>query len=114
MKLGWDSRTGLEWRLSAWKSPDDPSLGELNYGLEQNNYPKVIMKKGTEKYFRTGPWNGYGHSGVYEKANQVYNYSFVSSKDEVYYIFHLIICNFISSFEPNPVLASVVHMGRSR
>uniref|UniRef100_A0A2N9GR75 Bulb-type lectin domain-containing protein n=1 Tax=Fagus sylvatica TaxID=28930 RepID=A0A2N9GR75_FAGSY len=83
MKLGWDSRTGLEWRLSAWKSPDDPSLGELNYGLEQNNYPKVIMKKGTEKYFRTGPWNGYGHSGVYEKANQVYNYSFVSSKDEM-------------------------------
>uniref|UniRef100_A0A2N9HTB4 non-specific serine/threonine protein kinase n=1 Tax=Fagus sylvatica TaxID=28930 RepID=A0A2N9HTB4_FAGSY len=84
MKLGWDSRTGLEWRLSAWKSPDDPSLGELNYGLEQNNYPQVIMKKGTEKYFRTGPWNGYGHSGVYEKANQVYNYSFVSSKDELF------------------------------
>ena len=27
MKLGWDLRTGLERRLTAWKSPDDPSPG---------------------------------------------------------------------------------------
>jgi hypothetical protein len=34
MKLGWDLRIGLEWHLSAWKSLEDPSSGELNYGLE--------------------------------------------------------------------------------
>jgi hypothetical protein len=66
MKMGWDLRTGLEWRLSAWKSPDDPSPGELTYGIEHNNYPEVAMKKGSVKYFRTGPWNGHGHSGVPE------------------------------------------------
>ena len=38
MKLGWDLRTGLEWRLSAWKSLDDPSPGELTYGIERHNY----------------------------------------------------------------------------
>jgi hypothetical protein len=91
MKLGWDLRTGLEWRLSAWKSPDDPSPGELTYGIEHHNYPELVMKKGSEKYFRTGPWNGLGYSGVPElKANPVFNYSFVSNKDEVYYIFHMI------------------------
>jgi hypothetical protein len=49
------------------------------------------MKKGSEKYFRSSAWNGHGYSGVPElKANQVFNYSFVSNKDEVYYIFHMI------------------------
>uniref|UniRef100_A0A2N9ELE2 Apple domain-containing protein n=1 Tax=Fagus sylvatica TaxID=28930 RepID=A0A2N9ELE2_FAGSY len=91
MKMGWDLRTSLEWRLSAWKSPDDPSPGELSYGIEHNNYPKVAMKKGSVKYFRTGPWNGHGHSGVPElKPNQVFKYNLVSNKDEVYYIFHMI------------------------
>uniref|UniRef100_A0A2N9HCP4 non-specific serine/threonine protein kinase n=1 Tax=Fagus sylvatica TaxID=28930 RepID=A0A2N9HCP4_FAGSY len=80
MKLGWDSRIGLEWRLSAWKSPDDPSPGELNYGIEHNNYPEAAIKNGTEKYFKTGPWNGLGYNGVPTlKANPVYNYSFVST-----------------------------------
>uniref|UniRef100_A0A2N9F9S6 Bulb-type lectin domain-containing protein n=1 Tax=Fagus sylvatica TaxID=28930 RepID=A0A2N9F9S6_FAGSY len=64
MKLGWDSRTGQEWRLSAWKSPDDPSPGELTYAIPHNNYPELVMKKGSEKYFRTGPWNGHVYSGV--------------------------------------------------
>uniref|UniRef100_A0A2N9I4B6 non-specific serine/threonine protein kinase n=1 Tax=Fagus sylvatica TaxID=28930 RepID=A0A2N9I4B6_FAGSY len=73
----------LEWRLYAWKSPDDPSPGELSYGIEHNNYPEVAMKKGLVKYFRTGPWNGHGHSGVPElKPNQVFKYNFVSNKDE--------------------------------
>uniref|UniRef100_A0A2N9H741 Receptor-like serine/threonine-protein kinase n=1 Tax=Fagus sylvatica TaxID=28930 RepID=A0A2N9H741_FAGSY len=50
------SRTGLEWHLFAWKSPDDPSPGELTYAIQHNNYPEVVMKKGSEKYFRTSPW----------------------------------------------------------
>uniref|UniRef100_A0A2N9ICC8 Bulb-type lectin domain-containing protein n=1 Tax=Fagus sylvatica TaxID=28930 RepID=A0A2N9ICC8_FAGSY len=46
MKIGWNSRNGLEWRLSAWKSPDDPSPGDLTYGIENHNYPESVMKKG--------------------------------------------------------------------
>jgi hypothetical protein len=87
MKLGWDSRTGLEWRLSAWKSLDDPSPGELTYVIQHNNYPEVVIKNGSEKYFRMSPWNGHNYSGIPElKASQVFNYSFVSNKEEVYYI----------------------------
>jgi hypothetical protein len=58
MKFGWDLRTGLERRISAWKSSDDPSPGELTWGIELHNYPENVMKKGSEKYFRFGPWNG--------------------------------------------------------
>ena len=91
MKLGWDLRTGHEWRLSAWKSPEDPSPGELTCGIELNNYPGMVIKKGSEKYFRSSAWNGHGYSGIPElKANRIFNYSLVSNKDEAYYIFHMI------------------------
>ncbi|XP_030974402.1 G-type lectin S-receptor-like serine/threonine-protein kinase At4g27290 isoform X1 [Quercus lobata] len=88
MKLGWDLRTGLERRLTAWKSPDDPSPGELSWGVELHNYPETVIKKGTEKFFRTGPWNGHGFSGVpVVKDNPVVKYDFVINSDEVYFIY---------------------------
>jgi hypothetical protein len=97
MKIGWNSRNGLEWRLSAWKSPDDPSPGDLTFGIENHNYPELVMKKGSEKYFRIGPWNGHGNSGLPElKANSVFKYNVVSNKDEVYYIFHMVNMSVIS------------------
>ncbi|KAL4619328.1 hypothetical protein ACB092_06G071000 [Castanea dentata] len=91
MKLGWDLRTGLERRLTAWKSPDDPSPGELSWGIELHDYPEIVMKKGSDKFFRTGPWNGRVFSGVPElRATPVYDFSFVHNNDEVYFMFHMI------------------------
>ena len=58
MKLGWDLRTGLERRLTAWKSPYDPSPGELSCRIELHNYREIVMKNGSKIYSRTGPWNG--------------------------------------------------------
>nr|POE76347.1 receptor-like serine/threonine-protein kinase sd1-8 [Quercus suber] len=91
MKLGWDLRTGLQRRLTAWKSPDDPSPGELSWGIELHNYPEIVMNKGTEKLFRTGPWNGLSLSGAPDlKDNPVYTYDFVIDSDEVYFIYNMI------------------------
>ena len=91
MKLGWDFRIGLDRRLTAWKSPDDPSPGELSWGIELHNYPEIVMKKGSKKVFRSGPWNGNFFSGMPElQAIPLYNFTFVSNKDEVYFTFHMI------------------------
>nr|XP_023903220.1 S-locus-specific glycoprotein S13-like [Quercus suber] len=91
MKLGWDLRIGLDRRLTAWKSPDDPSPGELSWGIELHNYPELVMMKGSQKYFRSGPWNGNFFSGMPElQAISLYNFSFVSNKDEVYFMFDMI------------------------
>uniref|UniRef100_A0A2N9FCP0 non-specific serine/threonine protein kinase n=1 Tax=Fagus sylvatica TaxID=28930 RepID=A0A2N9FCP0_FAGSY len=93
--LGWDSRIGLEWHLSAWKSLDDPSPGELTNGIERHNYAEKVMKKGSKKYFRTGLWNGNYFSGVPAlKANTVFNYIFVSNKDESP------VCQCLEGFKP--------------
>ncbi|KAL4618376.1 hypothetical protein ACB092_06G005500 [Castanea dentata] len=85
MKLGWDLRTGLERRLTAWKSPDDPSPGELSWGFDLHHYPELVTKKGSKKIFRSGPWNGNFFSGMPDLQAK-----FVSNKDEVYVMFEMI------------------------
>ena len=83
MKIGWDLRTRLERRLTSWKSPDDPSPGEMSWGIELHNYPELVMKKGSQKYFRSGPWNGNSFSGM-TVLKDTLPYNFFSNKDEVY------------------------------
>ncbi|KAL0001038.1 hypothetical protein SO802_014819 [Lithocarpus litseifolius] len=91
MKLGWDLRTGLERRLTAWKSPDDPSPGGLSWGFELHNYPELVMEKGSQKYLRSGPWTGHFFSGMAElQDTPLYNFKFVSNKDEVYFMSEMI------------------------
>nr|POF24510.1 g-type lectin s-receptor-like serine/threonine-protein kinase [Quercus suber] len=92
MKLGWDLRTGLERRLTAWKSPDDPSPGELSLGIVLHNYPEIVMKNGSKIYCRGGQWNGIRFSGGPggSKTNPVHNFTSVSNKDELYFMYHTI------------------------
>ncbi|KAI9093213.1 hypothetical protein K1719_027227 [Acacia pycnantha] len=90
MKLGCDLRNGLNRRITAWKSPEDPSPGDFSFALELNKYPEFYMKKGDKKYYRTGPWNGLHPSGEPEiKPNSLFYFNFVSNKDEVYYMYQL-------------------------
>ncbi|KAG6423798.1 hypothetical protein SASPL_114201 [Salvia splendens] len=66
MKLGWDLRTRLNRRIIAWKSSDDPAPGEFSSGVELDA-GALSMKK-----------------------NPVYEFKFVSNKEEVYYSFQLL------------------------
>ncbi|KAL8506075.1 hypothetical protein ACS0TY_017076 [Phlomoides rotata] len=102
MKLGWDLRTHLNRRLSSWKSSDDPSPGELNIGVDLDAYPQVVMRKGSRKYFRGGPWNGLRFSGAPElKKNPVFDFDFISNQEEVYYIYRLLDKSVITRFVLN-------------
>ncbi|TXG67273.1 hypothetical protein EZV62_008548 [Acer yangbiense] len=90
MKLGWDFKTGLERRLSSWKSPDDPSPGDLTWGVQRQGNPETVMWKGSHKFYRSGPWNGIGFSGALAlMPSPVFGLNFVYNKDELYYKFNL-------------------------
>lgn len=90
MKLGWDLKTGLERRVSAWKNWDDPSPGDFTWGISLEGFPQVMMWKGSKEYYRGGPWNGLCFSGAPElKTNPVFEFKFVNNKDEVYYTYNL-------------------------
>ena len=88
MKLGWDLRKGINWNLTEWTSPDDPSPGDLTYWIERHSYPDPVIQKGTNKFYRTGPWNGLWFSGS-PGLNPVYDEYFVSNEYEVYYTYTL-------------------------
>ncbi|XP_028807615.1 uncharacterized protein LOC114762316 [Neltuma alba] len=88
MKLGWDVKTGLNRRFTAWKSWDDPSLGDFTAELVVHNYPEIVYWWGQKEYFRIGPWNGLGFSGAPRtKKNWIDDLKFVSNKDEVYFTY---------------------------
>ncbi|KAL2326405.1 hypothetical protein Fmac_025463 [Flemingia macrophylla] len=89
MKLGSDLRTGLQWRYTAWKSPDDPSPGDVYRVLELYNYPEIYLMNGTTKLFRYGPWNGEYFSGIPDRRSDtnIYDKNFVRNQDMVYYTF---------------------------
>ncbi|KAF8414033.1 hypothetical protein HHK36_002032 [Tetracentron sinense] len=88
MKLGWDLKMGLNRRLTSWKNFDDPSPGSLTYGIENKGYPEEVIRKGMNKSYRSGPWNGLRFSGATElKPNPVFRFRFISNEDEVYYTY---------------------------
>ncbi|KAL4312505.1 hypothetical protein GQ457_01G005310 [Hibiscus cannabinus] len=90
MKIGIDLRTGFQRRLSAWKNWDDPSPGDLTYGVELQANPEMVLRKGSKKYYRAGLWNGNGFSGAPNyRLNPIFDYDFVWNKNEIYYIFFL-------------------------
>ncbi|XVE50449.1 hypothetical protein DITRI_Ditri01bG0163100 [Diplodiscus trichospermus] len=90
MKLGIDLRTGFNRRLAAWKSSDDPSPGDITYGVELQGSPEVVMRKGSAKYYRSGLWIGDRFTGAPDlRPNPIYDYEFVWNEEEVYYIYFL-------------------------
>ncbi|TYG82344.1 hypothetical protein ES288_D01G080400v1 [Gossypium darwinii] len=90
MKIGIDLRTGIHRRLAAWKNWDDPSPGDLSYGVELEGTPEMVLRKGSEKFYRSGLWNGDGFSGTPNlRSNPIFDYDFVWNENEVYYIYSL-------------------------
>ncbi|KAI4368189.1 hypothetical protein MLD38_016775 [Melastoma candidum] len=86
MKLGWNLRTGLERRMTSWASSNDPSSSQFTFSLEPPESPQLVLKQGNQKLYRWGPWQGVRFSGSDElNSNPVFQPSFYSSADEVYY-----------------------------
>ncbi|KAK7405119.1 hypothetical protein VNO78_06315 [Psophocarpus tetragonolobus] len=83
--MGWDLRTGLERKITSWKGLDNPSPGQLSWGLMLHNYPEFYLMIGKQKYFRIGPWNGLHFSGLSnQNPNPVYAFEYVTTNDLMY------------------------------
>ncbi|WJX44767.1 hypothetical protein P8452_31710 [Trifolium repens] len=100
MKLGRNLRNGHDWKLTSWKSPEDPSIGDVSWGLVLNDYPEYYMMNGSEKVFRIGPWNGLHFSALPEQvSNSFIHYEIVSNDNEIFYSY---------SIKSNTVISKVV------
>ncbi|QHN95910.1 G-type lectin S-receptor-like serine/threonine-protein kinase At4g27290 isoform X1 [Arachis hypogaea] len=91
MKLGKNLKTGLDRRVTVWKTVDDPSLGNLTWMMEVTTWPHPIQTTGSKKQFDSGPWNGLVYSSMPTRVRQpTFDYVYVSNEDEVYFMFHLV------------------------
>ncbi|XP_057971092.1 G-type lectin S-receptor-like serine/threonine-protein kinase At4g27290 isoform X2 [Malania oleifera] len=107
MKVGADLRTGLVRRVSSWKSPDDPSPGQLSYEMELNAYPEPVMRKGSAKVFRNGPWNGLRFSGsAVIEPDPIIHVQVVDNSEEVYYMYKVNNDSIISMYRLNDTTSS--------
>ena len=91
MKLGWNLTSELNQYLRSWKSSDDPSPGDYTYSVDPRGLPQLVLRQGSKKLFRSGPWYGEQFSGdQILVANTVFKPIFVSNSEEVYYIYETI------------------------
>ncbi|KAJ8763630.1 hypothetical protein K2173_003102 [Erythroxylum novogranatense] len=91
MKLGRNTKTGLDRRLVSWKTTEDPSPGNYIYGVDLGGYPELVMRENGIEQYRPGPWNGISFSGTPQLTpNHIYRYEFVFNDQEIYYQYLLI------------------------
>ncbi|RWR88180.1 G-type lectin S-receptor-like serine/threonine-protein kinase RKS1 [Cinnamomum micranthum f. kanehirae] len=88
MKLGFKKRTGLNRILTSWKSADDPAPGEFSLGLDPRGVPQYFLRMGSERIWRSGPWNGQRLIGVpLMNRYSVFSWSYVTNDDEIYLMY---------------------------
>ncbi|KAK4340564.1 hypothetical protein RND71_039065 [Anisodus tanguticus] len=91
MKLGWDSKEGLNRNITSWRTPFDPAPGNYTFKLDINGLPEAFLMNREKVFYRSGPWNGVGFSGVPEmKPTEIIKFEFQMNKDQVYYTFEVL------------------------
>lgn len=79
----------LQWRLTSWRSPEDPSLGDYRRVLDTNGLPDFVLWQGDVKRYRAVPWNGWWFSGITEASTyvNVVRYHVTISPGEITYMY---------------------------
>ncbi|RYR10591.1 hypothetical protein Ahy_B05g079027 [Arachis hypogaea] len=64
MELSTNEITGKRVKLTSWRTPNDPSIGDFTMSLEPLHIAQVFIWRGTQPYWRSGPWNGQVFIGI--------------------------------------------------
>ncbi|XP_076952155.1 G-type lectin S-receptor-like serine/threonine-protein kinase At4g27290 [Bidens hawaiensis] len=90
IKLGWKLDVGLQWIIRSWNSSDDPSEGEYLFSLDPPEAPQLVLRSGSRKLFRWGPFDGSSFSGSTVAANPLLKTMFVYNSEEVYFKYEIL------------------------
>ncbi|KAK9092266.1 hypothetical protein Syun_027177 [Stephania yunnanensis] len=100
MKIGWNLKSGTSWSMTSWKSYDDPSTGDYTFGMSRIGSQELVIKKGSQKIWQSGAWNGQSWNGVPGfKPNSIVTFNVVKNQDEMYSIY---------SFSNTSILSMIV------
>ncbi|XP_060957632.1 G-type lectin S-receptor-like serine/threonine-protein kinase At1g61490 isoform X1 [Cannabis sativa] len=67
--LGFNLKTGDNYKLISWKSETDPSPGNFSFGIAKKKPPEAVVWIGSEIYARSGPWDKLKFTGVPEMGS---------------------------------------------
>ncbi|CAI9087679.1 OLC1v1021816C1 [Oldenlandia corymbosa var. corymbosa] len=85
MKNGVNRTSGFRWRLTSWKSSDDPGTGDFRDMMDLNGSPQIFLYRNSERMWRSGPpWNGIQLTGTPDMTTAfTFRIKFVDNDDEV-------------------------------
>ncbi|XP_071725862.1 G-type lectin S-receptor-like serine/threonine-protein kinase At4g27290 isoform X2 [Rutidosis leptorrhynchoides] len=101
MKMGIDYSRGIEWRLTSWRSSQDPSPGEFTWEVDTHGYPENKLKQGAVVNFRGVPWRNYQVTGYIFSLNMTLIYNVVINENEMSREFYIENSSIISRFTLN-------------
>ncbi|KAG9452832.1 hypothetical protein H6P81_005736 [Aristolochia fimbriata] len=81
MRLGLDIQTRTQKMYTSWKSPDDPATGTYSLTADTEGVAQVVVWNETERYWRSGPWNGEAFTGLADQK-PMYLFGFRLSYDD--------------------------------
>ncbi|KAL7617805.1 G-type lectin S-receptor-like serine/threonine-protein kinase At4g27290 [Lactuca sativa] len=91
LKLGWKLDVGLQRLIRSWKSIEDPSDGEYSFSLDPPEAPQLVLRSGSRKLFRWGPFDGTSFSGSnILNVNPLFRSTYVSNSLELYYQYEML------------------------
>ncbi|CAN6250285.1 unnamed protein product [Urochloa humidicola] len=84
-------RTQSATRLCAWKGPDDPSTGDISFGMDPTSDLQGLVWNRTSPYFRSFVINGVSVTGGTYQSNDtsiIITYeATINTRDELYYMY---------------------------
>ncbi|XP_076936444.1 G-type lectin S-receptor-like serine/threonine-protein kinase At4g27290 [Bidens hawaiensis] len=85
-----DYLRGITWRLTSWKSSQDPAPGDLTWGADTLGYPENKLKQGASIIFRDGPWSNERFVGVYIFGKRLtFTYNVIINESEVSFAYNI-------------------------
>ncbi|XP_038990542.1 G-type lectin S-receptor-like serine/threonine-protein kinase At4g27290 [Hibiscus syriacus] len=100
MKIGRNFKTGINRYLTARKGVNDLSPGDFTFGLG-NDSLQFVVREGTKKRLRIGPWNGIKYSGRPSQIIPIFNQVSVYNAEEAYNRFEVTDKSIISRLTVN-------------
>ncbi|XP_029117890.1 G-type lectin S-receptor-like serine/threonine-protein kinase B120 isoform X2 [Elaeis guineensis] len=91
MKFKISYKTHEASRLTSWKDPQDPSLGNFSYGGDPNTYFEAFTWQGSQPYWRRRVWDGrlYSARQVTNSSYMTYQTVIATADDEFYVTYSL-------------------------